>query len=104
MARLEFAAKDPEEIVTLTFDFSLDLNLSETIASPVTTVELVRGVDPAFAAVQNGAGQVSGSSILQSVKAGIAGCEYRVKVKVTTSAGRVLVLSRVLPVRDIGLA
>jgi hypothetical protein len=97
-----FPEKDPEEILTLTFDFSADL-AGETInGAPVVSVAAYSGTDAAPGDVLNGAAQLDGTStkVLQSVKAGLADVDYRVKVKVTTAGGRTLAMARILPVRN----
>jgi hypothetical protein len=95
-----FDEKDPEEVVTLTFDFTDELGAETIEPGPAVTIAVRKGADPDVAQVVNGAPQVSGATVLQSVKAGVAGVDYAVRCKVTTSGGRVLVLGRVLPVRN----
>ena len=102
MKPISFPEKDPEEVVTLTFDFTKDLGAETINGAPVIALTVVSGTDPASAAVLNGAAQLDGTSkmVVQSVKAGVANVDYRVKVKVPTTGGRVLTLARILPVRD----
>lgn len=95
-------AKGPDEKVTITFDFSADLLTGETIGSINSVVISVRsGVDPSPSAVLAGVAQVatSGLQVLQSVQAGIDSTDYDIRALVTTSAGRIIGLSAVLPVR-----
>lgn len=96
-----FDTKDPSEIVTVTFDFTSELG-SETISgSPTVTNEVAGGTDAAFASMLNGAPSASGGNkVLQSVKLGVHGVNYKLKALVNTSASRTLVLSAILPVRS----
>lgn len=100
MTTQTFAFKDPAETNTLAFDFSPDLG-TETLAAASQTsgIELLAGTDASPANVLNGAPAISGALVMQSVKAGVAGCDYRVWAKANTSGGRTLVVAGVLPVR-----
>lgn len=101
MKPVYFPEKDPEEVVTLTFDFTADLD-GETVSAPVVSVSTFAGVDAAPGNVLNGAAQVDGTAtkVMQSVRLGLADVDYRVKARVTTSGARTLVLARILPVRN----
>ena len=94
--------KDPAEKVVLTFDFSADLDVGETLSGAITvSVSVVRGADPSPAAILNGAAAFDATSkmVLQGVQAGLNDCEYRIKaVAPTTNPKKVLALSGVLPV------
>ena len=96
--------KDPAEIVTLTFDFSLALDTGETItAIDSVTVELVSGVDPSPSAILTGTAAVSlsGVSVAQPVQGGVDCADYSVKVLVSTSnAYKKLALAGILRVRN----
>lgn len=93
-------SKDPEEIINVTFDFTSDLG-TEAIAaaSQVVTIAVVNGVDAGAAAMLNGAAVIVGSTVRQSVMAGIHGNDYKLRCKVDTSGARRLVLALPLPVR-----
>lgn len=81
--------KDPQENVTLTFDFSPALRQSETItAINSIVVTVIAGVDPAPGLILNGPAAVSldGMSVLQPIKGGIDGVSYSVVVAADTSA------------------
>jgi hypothetical protein len=92
--------KDPEEIITITFDYTADLN-GETISvgTPVFTIAVSEGVDPDVGQMPNGAPQIAGALVLQSVKQGVAAVNYKARCRVDTSGGRRLVLGATLPVR-----
>jgi len=93
--------KDPEEIVTITFDFTRDLG-AEAIAaaSQVVTIAVVSGADPNVGQVPNGAPQISGTKVLQSIKQGVHLVDYSTRCRIDTSGGRRLVLAALLPVRS----
>jgi len=96
--------KDPSEIVTLTFDFSLALDAGETItAIDSVTVELVLGVDDSPFSILTGTAAVSvdSLSVMQPVQGGVDEADYSVKVVVNTSnAYKRLALAGVLRVRN----
>lgn len=96
----ELDPKDPEETLVVTFDFTKDLDPGETISTPVTTVSVVVGTDPASASVLSGSPTAAVGVVTQTVTVGLDGCDYRLQCKVTTSASRVLVLAAILPVRE----
>lgn len=93
-------SKDVSERLVLAFDFSAGLASGETVDSFVVTVSDASGQDSSPSDVLNGAGAVSGgNTVLQPVRAGLAGNSYLIKVVATTSnANKVLVLKATLPV------
>jgi len=94
-------SKDPEEIITVTFDFTDDLNgAAITGGSAVTSVSVAEGADQDYAQTKNGAEEIQGAKVLQSVKLGLNGVNYRWQGKINTSDGRTLVLAAILPVRE----
>ncbi|MGE0358670.1 MAG: hypothetical protein AB7P08_17340 [Burkholderiales bacterium] len=101
MAPIYFDPKDPEEIITLTFDFKAALALETISPPPVVSVSVVAGVDASPGALLNGAPQldVDSKMVMQSVKAGLDGVDYLVRCKAPTTGGQVFVLARTLPVR-----
>lgn len=100
----QFDIKDPSEKVVLTFDFSADLASGETLAgSLTTTIACSRGADPTPGSVLNGvsARDATSTQVLVPVQAGLAGCDYTVKVvSATSNVFKVLALAAALPVRD----
>jgi len=91
---MAIVSKDPEEIITVTFPYAKEIG-GATIDSAVVTMEVTKGADAGAAAMLNGAHQISGSNVLQSVRNGIDANAYKPRCKATLSDGRVLV--RVLP-------
>lgn len=94
--------KDPEDVDVVTFDFT-DQLAGETVTAVVAvTAAVYSGVDAAPATVLNGAAAIDATAkkVSQSVRAGLVNVDYRLKCKVTTSAGRTLNQARILPVRN----
>lgn len=96
---MSFDIKYPAEIVTLTFPYTKELNGANIIGVPVVTVTVVRGADPGSAAVINGAAQISGSAVLQSIINGLAECDYHFVSQADLSDGRRLLRSGTVSVK-----
>ena len=93
---MNLSAKDPAEIITLTFDFSA---LAVAVQSPVLTAEVATGVvDTAPAGILSGAAQIDGAQVLQQVVGGRAGATYLIRCQVDTADGHRYVLAASLPV------
>lgn len=94
--------KDPEERVTVTFDFTPDLGADTiTPASAVVTVALKRGdPDPAAGTMVYAGPTVTGSKVLVGIANGLAGRDYHIKCKVNTLGNHTYAQACVLPVRD----
>jgi len=94
----------PAEKRVLTFDFSADLAISETLTgNPTVAITLLSGVDPTPATLANGAAaqDVSQKMILVPVQANNVDCDYAIKVTSTTSNPlKVLVLIGTLKIRN----
>ena len=87
----------------VTLNFTAHLAAGETLTGAITvSITTVTGTDASPASVLNGAAtfDVTNKMILQGVKSGTTGCNYRLKAKSGTSAGRTLALAGILPVRD----
>lgn len=98
-----FSNKSPNEKVTLTFDFSLEVGDGATIATVVSvTNELMKGTDPTPNAMLIGSPAKSSDSlsVLQTVSGGVDGCNYRFRALVDTDAGERLELAGMLRVRS----
>lgn len=87
--------KDPDEKFAIEFDFA---RLAATVDSAVVEVALLSGTDATPATVLDGAPQVTGAKVYQRVKAGVAGCNYRLRCEATSGAD-VWALAATLPVR-----
>ncbi|SEO63963.1 hypothetical protein [Nitrosovibrio sp. Nv6] len=90
-----FASKDPEENITLTFDFSA---LAASIANPEITIEVVSGTDADAQAMLSGAAQVDGNKVLQRVTGGVDGVDYHLRCTGESGADK-LVIPETLRVR-----
>lgn len=93
----EFSAKDPAEIVPLSFDFSA---LTESPTNPVVTIARESGPKGAadLSGMLLGSPQVIGTEVRQKVQGGIATTTYRVRAQVDTADGLRYVLTGLLPV------
>lgn len=98
-AKVSFDVKYTPEIVTLTFPFTGELNGSTITGTPSVTVTTVVGNDGSPSNLLNGAAQVSGGLVLQSVKAGLDGCSYHFVCTATLADSRVLVRTGTLQVK-----
>lgn len=95
-----FSPKDPDEIVTLAFDFA---NLTSAPLAPVVTCARHSGADDAApSAVLSGSPQISGAKILQQVQAGTHGTDYLMRCEVDTAEGQRYVIAGVMPVKTAG--
>ncbi len=98
--RTLWPAKDPAEQLVATFDYSLDLDAGETIATAAITCTLHAGTDSNPSAVLYGSPTIAGGMVLQPFTGGVDGAVYTLRCQATlTPTGRVLVLAATLPVR-----
>lgn len=97
---MRFDAKDPEEVIVLSFGFARLLAPGATLSAPVVSVLVKDGADPAPGSLIDGLATVDGSNVLQKVRAGVAGTVYALRCKAQTSDGQTLVLAADLPVRN----
>jgi hypothetical protein len=95
-----FNPKDPAEIVVLTFDFTADLGVGETLTgNPTVSINQYSGTaDPGTSGMTSGAAQLSGALVLQKVGGGVSGNDYFWEATCATSTGRTLVIGGRLPV------
>ncbi|OHC35499.1 MAG: hypothetical protein A2Y50_09065 [Pseudomonadales bacterium RIFCSPLOWO2_12_59_9] len=102
---MSIESKDPAEIITVTFPYAKEiggatiLNEADPGANPDITVEITNGTDSGAAQMLNGALQISTSNVLQSVKTGLDGVDYKLRCEAPLSDGRKLVRVLPLPVR-----
>lgn len=89
--------KDPSESIVIEFDFVEEL---AAIDSAVTAIAIHgSGVDPDVASMLDGALQISGTSVLQRVRAGVPGVDYTLRC-VATRGADVIVRADNMPVRS----
>ena len=79
--------KQPSEIFPITLDFSRRLATGETISSKTVTAAIVGGGDATATVIDSSA--IDGTEINITVKAGSDGVEYKITVKITSSASNV---------------
>lgn len=100
VATPEFTAKDPSEIVTLAFDFA---NLTAAPTTPVCSIAHHAGAsDASPTAVLSGSPTITGTKLLQQVRAGVAGADYILRAQADTASGDRYVIAAILPVRHAG--
>jgi hypothetical protein len=92
---MSWPTKDAAEKFAVEFDFS---RLATTVDSATVSVSLLTGTDATPSALLDGAAQVSGAKVYQRVKAGVAGCNYRLRCEATAGSD-VWALAESLPVR-----
>lgn len=94
--------KHVTEVDDIPFEFALALG--ETILSQTVTCTVFRGTDASPASLLNGLPSVAANLVVQRVQGGVADTVYLLLCRVTTSAGRVLVVAAYLPVVDLTAA
>ena len=95
-----FSTKDPNEVIVLSFSYINILDVGETITACTFTSTDQMGAADASTSMISGLADISASPIVkQEVIAGKDGHDYLIRSQATTSNGRVLVGSAVLPVK-----
>lgn len=94
-------AKDPAEVVWASFDFAPGLDPGESVQSVTLSVSVAHGSDATPQSILDGVMQIANGAALQRLKSGVSGTAYRLRALATTSTGRVLLLSAILPVIEI---
>ena len=84
--------KDPEEIKTVSFDFSQEIATSDSIVAAVTTVSVANGTDATPSAMVPDAATFAGKVVYQKTIGGLNGVVYKLRCKATDSAGGVHVI------------
>lgn len=84
---MALSPKDPQEVITVTFDFSA---LAASVSSPTVTVSRVAGnADASPSSMLSGSPQVSGAQVLQKITGGINGTTYDLKCLATLPDGSI---------------
>ena len=95
---MSLSAKDPAEIITVTFDFAA---LATSVATPVITCQAIEGRDDATAsAMLSGAAVISGLTVMQRVIGGQSGTTYKLRCQVDDADGERWVTADTLKVVD----
>jgi hypothetical protein len=91
--RVEFPSKPVGETINLGVDFVSRLASGETIVSGTVTASLYSGTDPAPAGILSGAASVSGTSVIQTITAGVLGNIYELAYAAVTTLGQTLLIT-----------
>jgi len=86
------------EIIPIIFDFTAMLNTITSINSVSITVKT--GIDANVSAMIEGVPQISGTSIIQLIKNGVAGASYYIRADVVSGAEK-YALAAILPVESV---
>lgn len=98
MTREDFSPKQPAEVKSVTFDFTSDLAVGETISTKSVAASVYAGVDASPSSLVSGAASSSGAVVSQLITGGVAGVIYELACTITTSAGQTLQRLGLLPV------
>lgn len=93
-------SKDPDETITITFPFGDELGAATIASVDYVTIALINGTDAAVGTMLNGAAEISGGDVFQSVRYGVHQADYKVRCRAVLSDGRRLVRAIALPVRS----
>lgn len=94
---MNFPDKDPDEIITVTFDFS---TVADTLSSAEITVSVLAGLpDAAPTALLSGALSISDALVIQRIAGGQTGTTYALRCVAHDADGEVHVLTAALPVK-----
>jgi hypothetical protein len=95
-------AKDPVEIIPISFSFGSELATGDAVLSCVVSVITFEGSDPNPSAllylIPN---LVQAPTVIQNIQGGLSGCQYHIKAVATLQSGGVLVRQAVLPVQSV---
>jgi len=88
--RQTFGPKKQGESLLLTAEFISSLGGTESIGSPVVTINVWSGTDPNPSAMLSGVPTASGSQVKQMVTGGVPGVVYYLTFQVTTSLNQII--------------
>lgn len=95
---MSLSAKDPVEIVTVTFDFAA---LATSVANPVITCQAIEGREDASAsAMLSGSAVISGLTVMQRITGGQSGTAYKLRCQIDDADGERWVTADTLKVID----
>lgn len=87
MAIANVGPLETDEIKTVVFDFSTEVDEGIVLNTPVVTVTVLDGTDASPSNVKQGAAVVNGQYVTQQVKPGVAGVHYRLRCTVLDQNG-----------------
>ena len=91
----QLTPKDPTEIIPIIFDFTALLSTITSISD--VSVSVKTGTDINVGTMKQGVADISGTSIIQLIKNGVAGNTYIVRAEVISGSQK-YVLAAILPV------
>jgi hypothetical protein len=92
-------AKDPSEIIPISFSFGSELQTGDSVISCVVTVRTFEGSDPNPSALLFLMPNLTQApTIIQNIQGGLSGCQYLLRAVATLESGGCLVRQAVLPV------
>lgn len=91
-------AKKQGEVINVAFNFLSHLRMGETLLSAETTVGVVSGIDYNTDDLLAGAATIEGSMVTQRIDDGMAGVQYYLTCRATSSTGNVYVITKVVSV------
>lgn len=86
------------ETKVISFDFTSDLAIGETISTQTVVATTYSGTDASPSSIISGGASVSGAVVSQKVTGGVLGVMYELLCTITTSAGQTLQKSGFLAV------
>lgn len=89
-----FPSKQIRETVRLSFDFLDLIRFGEVVSSPEVTVSVGSGVDDAPSDILSGSPSISGTTVYQLIRAGMAGVTYVLSCSVQGSGGAEYVITK----------
>ena len=95
------AILDPKllgETKTITFDFTSNLAIGETVSTQTVTATVYSGTDASPSGVISGSASTSGAVVSQKITGGVLGVMYELLCQITTSLGQTLQQSAFLAV------
>lgn len=95
--RVTFAGKYVGETLRLSFDFTSQLAVGETLSSASVACTVWSGTDPSPGGLVSGSASISGAIVTQGITGGLLGVVYELACSVTTSLGQTLQITGYLP-------
>jgi hypothetical protein len=89
------SAKDPAEIIPITFDFSSVVTTITSVSS--VSVSIKTGIDATVATMIECTAQIVGTTVVQLIKAGLSDVTYTVRAEILSGTQK-YVLAATLPV------
>ena len=98
MSRVILQGKLSGETKSVTFDFTSQLAVSETISTQSVSAIVYSGTDASPSSIISGSASASGAIVSQVITAGTVGVTYLITCTITTSASQTLQLTAFLSI------